>query len=186
VNAVAGVGSRFGMDLPDSLYSSDYLGGLSTVRRGYSGDLEFFLYRRSSHLGDDAIYGNYGYSQRRFSRDVLRVLYFSNPEGFVPGAYGGSYILDKSPSSPSGKLSFQYSFETPLSQRAYFGATFLLSQEYAWALDSNLQAGLRLGSDKNDVRRPALVLEYHSGASPCGQFYAGREQTFSLGFVGAL
>ena len=186
VNAVLGAQARFGLAIPDDLYASEYTGGLSIVKRAYAGDLELYISRRGSHLGDSAIYGNYGYPERTSSRDVLRMLYFSNPESFFPGAYGGSYILGKNPSSPSGRFSLQYSMEVPVSRNAFIGGTFLLSQEYAWALDSNLQAGLRLGSDKNDSRRPALVLEYHSGASAYGQFYAGREQTLSLGFVGAL
>ncbi|NLO90825.1 MAG: DUF1207 domain-containing protein [Elusimicrobia bacterium] len=185
-NAVAGISARFGINIPDDLYASDFTGGISAVRRSPSGDLELFLYRRSSHLGDSAIYNGYGYAQRSFSRDTLRLLYFSNQEGAFPGAVGGSYILDKTPGSPSGRLGFQYSMEIPVSRRMFMGATLAMSQEYAWALDSNFQAGFRLGRDKDNNRRPALVLEYHSGASPYGQFYAGKERTLSLGFVGAL
>jgi len=185
-NAVAGISARFGMSIPGDLYAADFTGGISAVRRSHSGDLEFFLYRRSSHLGDSAIYNGYGYEQRSFSRDTLRLLYFSNPEGAFPGAAGGSYILDKTPGSPSGRLSFQYSVELPVSRSMFLGATLLMSQEYAWALDANLQGGFRLGKDKDNNRRPALVLEYHSGASPYGQFYADKERTLSLGFVGAL
>lgn len=186
MNAVLGAAARFGLSAPDGLYASEYTGGLSMVNRSYSGDIELYVYRRGSHLGDSAIYGNYGYEQRTVSRDVVRLLYFSTPESFFPGAYGGSYILGKTPSSPSGRFSLQYSMEVPVSRNAFIGGTFVVSQEYAWALDSNLQAGVRLGSDKNDTRRPALVLEYHNGASPYGQFYAGKENTLSLGFVGAL
>lgn len=189
VNVRGDFRSRFVIGLRSSdMLNADYTGGLDLVlRKPFSrpGDLEVFLYHKSSHLGDEAITdaAAYQYSRINYSREVVRVLYHRTLARSINQAYGAHYILRKDPETPRGSLILQYNITAPLGGRFFASSDLQCSEEHSWNTDVNLQVGLKLGKEEKQVFLQKLVLEYYTGYSRQGQFYDKREQYISLGII---
>lgn len=154
------------------------------IRRGpWSG--RFTLYHESSHLGDDYIRrtGNTG---SRFSVEGVRQVVSYEAGPYVRLYGGGGYLLHRIPVIRRGSL--QGGFELTSSDlrsslprmRVYLAEDVQSRQYNGWNVDSNTEAGVRLGY--SGVRRELrLYVGHYEGHSPFAQF---RAQLVSYNTVG--
>ena len=192
VNVLGDFRSRFAVNSKSfDLLNADYTGGLNLViRKPFSlpGDMEVYLFHKSSHLGDEAILDTATYHYRRinYSREVVRLLYYGTLSGAVRHAYGAHYILRKDPVAPRGRLALQYNVAIPfrfIGGRFFANSNFKCNEEHAWNMDVNVQFGIRLGKETNRIFSQKLILEFYNGYSRLGQFYDKRERNISLGII---
>lgn len=195
VNVRGDFRSRFSVNSKSfDLLNADYTGGLDLVlRKPFSlpGDLEVYLFHKSSHLGDDALANTAAYPYRavNYSREAVRLLYYGTLPGALSHAYGAHYILRKDPAAPRGRLVLQYNLAVPLrllGGRFFINSDLQCNEEHAWNTDVNLQFGIKLGDETKQLFLPKLVLEFYDGYSRQGQFYDKRERHLSLGIIAHL
>jgi hypothetical protein len=155
------------------------------IRRGpISG--RFTLFHESSHLGDDYIRST-GNTGTRYSVEGIRQVVSLNLGRFLRVYGGGGYLLHRVPNIPGGTLQSGLELVSsdlrrlPPHARLYV-AEDIQSKEYvSWNVNSNTEAGIRLGYD--GVRRQLrLHVGHFEGHSPFGQF---RDQRVSCNSVGA-
>jgi hypothetical protein len=154
------------------------------IRRGpLSG--RFTLFHESSHLGDDYIRST-GNTGSRYSVEGVRQVVSLDLGRFLRVYGGGGYLLHRVPNIPGGSL--QGGFElvsadlrvSPPHARLYVAQDFQSKEYVGWNVNSNTEAGVRLGYD--GVRRQLrLHVGHFQGHSPFGQFRDERVSYNSLG-----
>lgn len=144
------------------------------------------LFHESSHLGDDHIRrtGNAGY---RYSIEGLRLVASIDAAEGLRLFGGGSALLHSVPRAQKGSL--EAGFELRSRDLGWFAEhpcwlyaaqDFTAQGRRGWNIDSNTEAGLRLGFP-HVVRALRAHIGYYDGHSQFGQFYNNREQYASLG-----
>jgi len=187
----AGVFSMFNMSAPSGskdLVNADYTVGLLTSYRTgpFSGFLR--LHHQSSHLGDEFILNSLGPVNRinlSFEEVDLKLSYELASWFRIYG--GGGMLVDRDPSYLRRGTS-QAGIELT-SPGTFWGgkvrpvayADFQANARSNWRVASSVMAGLQFENARIGDRKMQLLVEYFSGPSPNGQFYAQNTEWFGLG-----
>jgi hypothetical protein len=187
----AGVFSIFNMSASSGskdLVNADYTVGLLTSYRTgpFSGFLR--LHHQSSHLGDEFILNSLGPVNRinlSFEEVDLKLSYELASWFRIYG--GGGMLVDRDPSYLRRGTS-QVGIELA-SPGTFWGgkvrpvayADFQANARSNWRVASSVMAGLQFENARIGDRKMQLLVEYFSGPSPNGQFYAQNTEWFGLG-----
>jgi hypothetical protein len=187
----AGVFSIFNMSASSGskdLVNADYTVGLLTSYRTgpFSGFLR--LHHQSSHLGDEFILNSLGPVNRinlSFEEVDLKLSYELASWFRIYG--GGGMLVDRDPSYLKRGTS-QVGIELASPGTFWDGkvrpvayADFQANARSNWRVASSVMAGLQFENARIGDRKMQLLVEYFSGPSPNGQFYAQNTELFGLG-----
>jgi hypothetical protein len=169
------------------LLNTDYYGGVNTFLTGKTGTWELYLYHLSSHMGDEVLLdtATYSYARNNYSREVVKLSYYTVLFNNISMAYSFHYILRKDPVF-DGNKAVQCDIEIPASlwnKNVTFSIDLTANEEHNWNTDICLQMRLNLKHGEKNKYRQQLTIEYYDGYSKMGQLYYMKEKYVSIGVI---
>ncbi len=196
VGILGGVFAQFNLDVGSTdLINADYVIGFPVSWRSGLVSTRVRLYHQSSHLGDEFLLGNPGFSRVNLSFEALEaIVSLDTPGGWGRVYAGGSYLVHREPAALD-RNGVQWGLELRgptiaapilrtqlpgLRLTPVFGADFKSFEELSWIINSNVVGGLEW-SKAGGNRRFRLLLNYYHGFAPYGQFFAQKVEWFGIG-----
>jgi hypothetical protein len=198
VGVFGAVFGQFNLEAPsEDLINTDYLMGLPfSFRRGPI-SLRARLYHQSSHLGDEFLLSNPGFTRLNFSFEEIEAIgSYDFPSVRIYG--GGGYLIHVEPVLKRGKLQWGFEFRPPdrpspilrsmienLQLVPLAAVDFKNYEQQGWNLNVNVVAGVELYRP-GGTRRLRLLLSYYHGRNPYGQFFDQKIEMFGIGMYFSL
>jgi hypothetical protein len=187
----AGVFSLFNMSAPSGsldLVNADYIAGLLTSYRTGAFSGFFRLHHQSSHLGDEFILNSRAPIDRinlSFEELDLKLSYELTSWFRIYG--GGGMLVGRDPKNlKRGTSQVGAELTTPwtlwdgkVRPVAYVDAQ--ANERSNWKVANSVMAGIQFEDARIGDRKLQLLVEYFSGPSPNGQFYAQNTEWIGLG-----
>ncbi len=181
-----GILSQFNIDASsDDLLNTDFLVGFPFLYRNEPFSARFRIMHQSSHLGDELLLRENAPKRINLSVEFAELALAYQLGGWRFYGGGGDSFRQQPSFLDFRNLhgGIEYVSPNPQSKIAVLGGMhYRTSGQTNWSYSSDFKAGLRFRGSQPHASVIDVLLEYHNGPFPYGQFFTNDTQYAGIGF----